>query len=394
LLPCWHDQADPNLQWSTMQLLELPNEILSRIISFFDTPSPSDASLLQKPSVCWDSHDGDSPAGQCPSHTHITPLKQLSLTSGLVRALTLPILFKHCVLQPQCLDGFLSCLWKHDLVQRVSSLVVQVPGPYSHHHPAWWARLLNQVPATRLTIVAPPEVFTELAGLCSWSTDAWAFDMAVQVLRFDQSAEAARTEIDEDNLPNFLVARPWQDMVINEGSSLMAYTTYEFFLRRTPSLLTALHFHDSTPGDRLFAQLLSFDFIAIFPFYNHVDEVLKCIRKMTRLERLFVKLCPEPDSTVLRDGIELAGGHMDVNDPWNECETSWMLIAHTVVFLTLLGALRVVHMDDVKIEGVRQTLEKSLVAPLQEWWTYEGEGRGTWRRNDCRAITARPSAPP
>lgn len=325
--------------------------------------------------------------------SHVHPLKQLSLTSRFVRSLTIPLMFKHCILRPSDLDRFVSFLAEHDLVQRVSSLVVHVSGHCNHLHPAWWAQLLNAVPATRFSILASPEILTELVGVCSWSTDAWAFDMPLQILSFDQSPEAARVQIDYDNLPNFLVARPWHTMVLNEGSSLMAYTTYEFFLRRTPSLLSALHFNASGAGDALFANLLSFDFIAIFPFYNHVDEVLKCIRKMSRLRRLFVKLCPEPDSTVLRDEIEVAGGHMDVNDPWNECETSWMLIAHSVVFLTMEGALQELQMDDVKIEGLRQTLEKSLIARLQEWWTYDGEGCGLWRRRSGR-MTTRPERPP
>ena len=255
-----------------------------------------------------------------------------------------------------------------------------MPGHYNHIHPAWWARLLNRVPVRTLTVVAAPEVFAELAGIHAWSNDAWAFDMPFQILRLEQTPEAARAKIDYDDLPNFLTARPWTGMAFNEGSSISAYTTYEFFLRRTPSLLTALLFNNSAAGDTLFANLLSFHFIAIFPFYNHVDEVLKCIRKMLKLERLFVKLCPEPGSTAFHDEIELAGGAMDVHDPWNECETSWMLIAHTVVFLTMGGALQELRMDDVKVKGVMESIENSLDERLREWWLLDEPGSGVWRR--------------
>ncbi|KIX05359.1 uncharacterized protein Z518_06231 [Rhinocladiella mackenziei CBS 650.93] len=366
-----------------MKILELPNEVLSRIISFHDTASPFDESLFQKPRL---SVDSDSLDTSIHSIQRKSPLKQLSLTSRFLHSLTLPLLFKHAVLYPLRLSDFLSFIKDRNLPPRISSILVHVPGHYNHLHPAWWARLLNEIPATRLTIIGPPEVFAELAGICSWSTDAWAFDMAVQVLRFDQPVESTRSKIDYDNLPNFLVARPWTNMVVNEGSSLMAYTTYEFFLRRTPSLLTALHFNNSAAGDAMFANLVSFDFIGIFPFYNHVDEILKCIRKMKKLQKLLIKLCPEPDSTVLHDEIESAGGHLDVNDPWNECETSWVLIADTVVFLTIEGALRELRMDDVKVDGVRQMLENRLNDRLQEWWAYEAPSSGLWRRKSPRFI--------
>ncbi|KIW62406.1 hypothetical protein PV04_10584 [Phialophora macrospora] len=367
-----------------MQLLELPNEILARIIMFHDTASPFDVGLLEKPKSGLGPRETDDgirltsvPAGSNRQNT----LKNVTLTCRLLRALALPVLFKHAVLDPLLLSDFLAFLKKHSLSHQVSSLVVHVSGHYNHIHPAWWARLLNEVPATRFSVVAPPEVFAELASVHSWSNDAWAFDMPLQVLRFDQSPEAARTKIDYDNLPNFLVGRPWERMVYNEGSSLSAYTTYEFFLRRTPSLLTALHFSSSAAGETLFANLLHFDFIAIFPFYNHVDEVLKCIRKMKRLQRLFVKLCPEPGSTAFNDEMEVAGGALDVHDPWNECETSWMLIAHTVLFLTVEGELQELQMDDVKIEGLRQNLETALNDRLHERWRYPEQGSGTWRRN-------------
>ncbi|KAH0848835.1 hypothetical protein AYO21_08280 [Fonsecaea monophora] len=366
-----------------MNFLQHPNEILSRIISFLDAPSPFDADILQKPKsglIPFESEAGIELTSIPTSLHRQHALKNLTLTCRLLRTLTLPVLFKHSVLHPLLLSDFLSFLKRHNLNQYVVSVVAHVPGHYNHIHPAWWARLLNEVPATRFGIVAAPEILTELTGICSWTSDAWAFDMAFQILRLDQTLEAARTPIDYDDLPNFLVARPWQNMVVNEGSSLLAYTTYEFFLRRTPSLLTALHSNNSAAGDALFNNLLSFDFISIFPFYNHVDEVLKSVRKMRRLRRLFVKLCPEPHSTVFRDEIELAGGAIDIHDPWNECETSWSLIAHSVVFLTTEGQLSELQMDDVKVEGIRQRLEQNVSSLLQERWRYEDPRSGIWRR--------------
>ncbi|OAP55393.1 hypothetical protein AYL99_10366 [Fonsecaea erecta] len=371
-----------------MELVQLPNEVLSRILFFLDTPSPFDVGILQKPSWALIPFGSTSPT-PAPSHCQ-HPLKNLALTCHFLRSLTLPVLFKHAVLHPHRLTDFLSFLERHSLARHVVSVAAAlVLGHENHIYPPWWARLLNAVPVTRLSVLAPPEILAGLAGTCPWSSDAWAFDMEFQILQLDQTPEAALVTIDYDDLPDFLVARPWQNMVVNEGSSLLAYTTYEYFLRRTPSVLTALHWNDSAAGNALFANLQSFAFVAIFPFYNHVDEVFKCVRKMRQLRRLFVKLCPEPRSTVFRDEIERCDGALDVHDPWNECETSWLLIAQAVAFLTAEGQLRELQMDDIKIEGMRQTLEESIHSVLPPPpWRYEDSVNGIWRRRNDPAAAA------
>lgn len=360
-----------------MELLDLPNEILAKILSFLDPPSPFDQSIRDKPIL----HDDDiSSTTQLPRAVPVeASLKNVSTTCTLLRSIALPDLFKHVKVNPLRLSDFVAFLNQNQLNQRVVSVVAVVLGHYNHIHPAWWARLLNEVAVTRFSIIAAPSIFAELAGNPTWSNDAWAFNMPFQILSLDQSAEAARSKIDYDNLPSLLTARPWTRALVNEGSSVLAYTTYEYFFRRTPSILSALHFHHSVAGDQMFANLQEFEFVAIFPFYNHVEEVLKCIRKMVNLRRLFIKICPSPESTVLHDEIEAAGGHFDINDPWNECDTSWRLIAHNVAALASLGNLRELHMDDVKVEGVRQALEDSINRVLREPWAYQGEGSGEWR---------------
>jgi len=238
--------------------------------------------------------------------------------------------------------------------------------------------LLNEIPLTTFTIICAPHVFAELASISIISVDSWAFNMPYQIIRFRQDDMAARCRVDLNNLPNLLTARPWTEFSVNEGSSLKAYTTYEYFLRRTPSLMATLHLTKSAEADAMFTKLTSFSFTAIFPFYNHVDEILKSVRKMKHLRTLCLKLCPEPESTVLADEIEDAKGHLDVNDPWNEFDTAYMLVSHTVIALTVEGQLSELRVDDVKMEGIRDTLETLISSRLQEWWSYEE--RGIWRR--------------
>ncbi|KAL6247877.1 hypothetical protein RBB50_005225 [Rhinocladiella similis] len=378
-------------RYNPTTLLSLPTELLNHIVSFVNKGDPLNASILRKPQApqsqlspsplkaeyCY--HDDSDYKGY--------PLKSLTVTCRLLRKLVLPFLFQHINPPPEKLDRFLTFLASKGLGSRVASIHVYLTTHCHHVQPPWWTRLLNALPtATKITVTAPPEVLNGLAGIYSWSNDAWAFDMPLQVLQLRRPLRSTHYEIDFETCPNFLTAENWTGMTVNEGSSLLAYTTYEFFSRRTPSLLTALRHNNSMASGMLFANLTRFDFIAIFPFYNHVDEVLHCIRKMKRLQRLFLKLCPDPDTTIFRDEVESAGGHMDINDPWNECETSWVLVAHTVLFLTMEGELQELEMADVQIEALRHTLEDKLSIRLQEWWSYGGHASGLWRRRNSRLV--------
>lgn len=112
---------------------------------------------------------------------------------------------------------------------------------------------------------------------------------------------------------------------------------------------------------------------------------------MPNLTHLAFKLCPEPDSTVVDDELNLALGHIDVNDAWMEFDTAYTRIANTVIYLTAIvpsdgkvglahGKLKELRVDDIKMEGIRDNLEEVLSQRLREWWDYVGEG--VWRRKE------------
>lgn len=134
------------------------------------------------------------------------------------------------------------------------------------------------------------------------------------------------------------------------------------------------------PYSCLLSNLTHFTYTAIFPFYNHVDTILKSVRLMPRLTHFTTKVCPEPESSVVEDELALALGHIDLNDAWMEFDTVYTLVAHTVIYLGLEGVLEEFRVDDVKMEGIRENLEEVLSQRLQEWWNYAGAG--VWRRKE------------
>ncbi|KAJ9609235.1 hypothetical protein H2204_015644 [Knufia peltigerae] len=376
-------------------LLGLPTEILRRMVFFVDKGDPLNASILCKPKT---------PQHRAPPHRlslkaeqrHYchdgldykdAPLKSLTLTCRFLRKLVLPFLFEHISISPNDFIRFLTFLRSKGLDSKVLGLHVYLTTQYNHVQPPWWSHMLNALPTVRkITVTGRPEVLNGLVGMHSWTNDAWAFDMPLQILQLRRSVRSTHHQIDYETNPDFLTSENWTSMTVNEGSSLLAYTTYEFFSRRTPSLMTALCYNCSVAAGTLFANLTHFDFIAIFPFSSHTEEVLHCIRRMKRLERLFLKLCPDPETTIFRDEVEAAGGHMDINDPWNEFEMSWELIAHTVLFLTMEGELQELEMADMQIEPLQHALKEKMTGSLRQWWSYSGNASGIWRRRKTRLI--------
>jgi hypothetical protein len=248
--------------------------------------------------------------------------------------------------------------------------------------------------------LCPPYVFAELTHTSLIDTDSWVFNMPYHALRLRQEQPTLSPAFGNASQSHLFIARPWTRLSINESSSLKAYSQYEYFLRKTPSLLASLqHYHlrQNQPSSTLFPftallnNLTHFTYTAIFPFYNHVETILHSVRAMPNLTHLAFKLCPEPESTVIDDELKLALGHIDINDAWMEFDTAYNLVAHTVIYLTPVmpgngkvgqahGKLEEFRVDDVKMEGIRENLEDVLSQRLQEWWGYAGEG--VWRRKE------------
>jgi hypothetical protein len=355
-----------------LRLADLPNELLDHIVDYLDTECPSEVNWHQRP-------------GTTLTQSQTVDLKTISRTSKHLRHLVLPHLFAHARLNPNHCTPFLDFIRSHNLTPHITSLVAHLPGSCTHLHPAWWSRILTTVPIMTFTILCPPYVFAELTKTSLVSPDSWVFNMPYHALRFRQD----HPTLSSNTASHLFTTRPWTHFSVNESSSLKAYSQYEYFLRKTPSLLASLHHSPPplpgsfpSPFSILLINLTHFTYTAIFPFYNHVETILHSVRAMSNLISLTFKLCPEPDSTVIDDELKLALGHIDLNDAWMEFDTAYNIIMHTVIYLTPEGGgkgkLEEFKIDDVKMEGIRENLEDMISQRLQEWWCHAGEG--VWRR--------------
>lgn len=324
--------GDPEASTWRSCLLDLPSELLDFILDALDCQPLSKTSFIELPASAWISSEAHD-------------LKNVSFTSRRLRRVTLPRLFRHARLNPAHLTEFLDFVHRAGVTSKIETIVADLQEPYYDVHPAWWCRLLNEIPITHFTIGGSPEHFADIAKIPLNLNDSWAFNVPYQYLELQQHPHIALQQVSYDELPSLLGAKQWHTIKVNEGSSLAAYTTFEYFLKKPPSLfsniqtclnvipsnatlqITQKMFGSSALSvvsiQGMLASLSEFHFVAIFPFYNHVDDILKCIRRMRRLKKLFIKLCPQPERSVLDDEIKAAQGHFDINDPWNE----WVLFS-------------------------------------------------------------------
>ena len=350
---------------STFSLVALPNELFDHILVFLDRQRPSELNWHQRPDL------------EITKSSH-TDLKNLSLVSKSIRALTLKRLFAYVCLDPNQSPAFLDFVDQYCLAPHIRSIVARMTEPCRLIlHPLWWARLLNAIPALTFIIMCPPYVFAEFASTSIVNVDSWAFNMPFHVIRFRQSKLAATQHTSFNDDHDLFSARPWTEFSINEGSCLKVYSQYEYFLRRTPSLMNAVLQFPSPGLGVMLSKLERFTYTAIFPFYNHVEDVLKNIRKMPNLKHLSFRLCPDPGSSVIDDELADSKGHIDISDAWMEFNTAYTLVAHTARFLSVDHSLLEFQVQDVSMEGIRDGLIESLNGILEGEMKYFGNG--LWR---------------
>lgn len=355
-----------------LELLDLPNEIISHILALaFGDSVP--CSLLEI---------DDLPAQPKIDPEANTPIKRASIVNHRLRTLILPLLFRHVHVTPNTVNTIVTFINSHNLGPHVTTAQVYLPAPSNHQHPSWWSILLPQFSRlSTLTITAPPNCFAEVVGQPIKLTDQWAYKIPYQTVQFKYAPSNSIPL--PTNPTSILDARPWTSFHVNESSSLLVYTTYEYFHRSKPSPMVRAD--PDSPIAHFFHNLKSFNFTAIFPTYSHVAGITNRIPKdMLHLEHLTIKLLPDPTSTILTDTLEASDVHFDVNDPWNEYETSLTMIASMAMGMSATGVgykLRELRVLDVQMEGIRDTIVKIVTGMLRErpelGWAYDEDG--LWR---------------
>lgn len=362
-------------------LRTLPNELLDHIFSYLSTePPPSTQNLRDFPS-----HELTCAPD--------APLKSTSRVCSRFHALSRPRLFAHARYELRDQARFLAFYYETGLSRHVKTVAVSVRTVYGSEQPRWWTEVVRALEPDTITVIAPPYVFADMAGTTLYGKDNWAFNVPLQIMQFRQKDPRNHAFELSDSDDTFFGMRPWSAIHFNEGSSLRAYSTYEYFLLRMPSLMDTWGQSLSSPSasppagitpSPALSRLTSFDYTAIFPFYNHTNLVLKLLRTMTALQSFTILLSPSPGSTLL-DEEKRDSGALDTNDPWMELETSYALVAHTVRFLGAQWRLKEFRTWDYRVMMLREVIDGKLERVLNEGWVHDGGGRWNRRLEDTPA---------
>lgn len=257
---------------ATPAMETLPYELLLHIFKLLDAPRASTSRLLDEPTFKL-------------THSAVLDLKSVSLVSRRWRKGILPKLFKHArVIVPksnipatnlqQMIRPFLDFVAGHSLTKAVSSFTLLVEHkniPYklndvtqSRAIEEFWNTLFGAIDITDLLIVAPVEVLAILTSCHITILDSWVLDCPCHYLRLQRPSLNRRAAADDnkppeqnevenldngqevlatgtsDNAPpcpsSLFAVRPWTSLLLNEGSFIKAYRTYEFYLRSLPSV--------------------------------------------------------------------------------------------------------------------------------------------------------------
>ncbi|PLN78623.1 hypothetical protein BDW42DRAFT_174494 [Aspergillus taichungensis] len=354
-------------------LESLPSELLDEIIFYLSGSSPSLANFHQPPNPRMVRHG-------------TRDLKNLARVSLRLREVVLPSLYAHACFNLGDIDDFLAFVTSFNLKQYVSSIVVKGKDtPGERDDPLWWRRVLSHLDPLRVTVIAPPRFIGAMLDTPIMEGHSWAFEVPLQVLQLERDSRERdpmlSSQIEEPS--SLLDTRSWSSLSFNESSSLKAYNHYEYFLFQVPSLIREWGSIAATPScpEQLLLSLslnnlTSFQYTAVFPFYNHVKLVLNAVSLMTSLRTLRVQLAPSRNDKA----IELEQrGSMDPSDPWMELATGYSLIAQAVRDLADVGRLVTFSSGDYDFDALRSELAPILYDVLNDHeWLHDGHG--TWVR--------------
>ncbi|KAI1371122.1 hypothetical protein F4677DRAFT_436405 [Hypoxylon crocopeplum] len=410
----------------------VPPEVLLHIFEFLDGPAPSQVRLRDQPS-------NDMLRVQPP---YSQSLKTISFVCRTWRSLVLSSLYRHILWRPNIssLSAFtlnpiplLRFLEDNRLDRGVTTFTMVVDfldkeADARHITPEirsvdleWlWDQLFSVIDPLRFTIVAPPNTLAAFMSRMLFLDDAWSFSIPYHILSLARTKRGpSRNKSSSDHIQTHLLdlhvssqehdapratqpagagpstssssiryrkppacplftVRPWTSILLNEGSSTKVYRTYEFFLRRPPSMLGALLGCEEYPNDSplIPPTIVDFNYIAIFPLSSHFEVLLQHLPKV---DRLFVQMTPLSANRILEDDNEMK--HIDPADLWMERNTAYSSLMRELTFVAgsaghpgNWSTLRVFESGDAADKEAWEMAVKYLERSGIKGWKVEREG--------------------
>lgn len=244
---------------------------------------------------------------------------------------------------PSTFTEFAHFITQYDLKHHLKSLVVFTDKEYELHHIAIadaplrravneiWKHIFLRLEPSRVVVAAPPTTLAGLLDTPMFGSDAWAFDMKMHYIELRQLEPYCREQSSTQCLPvdsALIHRRPWSHLAYNEGSSISAYSTYEYFLKEPPKMLFLILFRLAKEGQDS-CNLCSFSFIGIFPFSIYITTIIRALHGVKTLRKVQFQLAPGPENNLLSSPERMRRAQpVDIWLEWNE---SYKVIATFLV---------------------------------------------------------------
>lgn len=257
---------------------------------------------------------------------------------------------------------------RHQYQLEVSSVVIRflfedLPAdePFIHE---LCSRVMEEVRPKTLTILVPSRLLSYLDPFHppnQYPTygDDWAFDMPFHILHLLN--RQTRSHISDHKLWE----QPWSTLTLNEGSSLKVYSTYEYYLKRPPSIFSVQSFCEGVMRYAWSSTVQTFEYVAIFPTAYHIEYCFKYLKYLHNLRTITTRLTPHETSSILSDTKRI--GKCQFADLWMELRSSYEVITRFVQDMGKDHSLREFRPVDCDQANMAGMIRPIITDGLQDW---------------------------
>lgn len=283
---------------------------------------------------------------------------------------------------------------QYKLTQYIKSVVVHTDVEYGLRHISTadaplaravaeiWTQLFSCLEPTRVVVAAPPATLAGLLDTQMLSSDTWAFDMKMHYIELVQTMPSRLDHMSSSCRPwntALVHRRPWSHIGYNEGSSITAYSTYEYHLKQSPKMLYLILMRLAKEVDSC-CNIISFSFTGVFPFATNVTSIIRALHRIPTLRNVAFQLAPGPENNLLSQPDRM--GRAQSGDFWLEWTESYKVIASYLGVFDFEDGAEFRSKDctsEVLIRDVEEIVE--LLKHRGAGWTNKEGEVGVWVRD-------------
>lgn len=238
---------------------------------------------------------------------------------------------------------FAKFVTQYELKHHIKSIVMHTDKEYELRHVSTadaplaravadiWVQVFSVLDPCRVVVAAPPTTLAGLLDTQMLSADAWAFDMKIHYIELKQSE---RGDVEHRKMrcrawdSALIHRRPWYHLAYNEGSSITAYSTYEYHLKQSPKMLYLILLRLAKEAKPC-CNITSFSFVGIFAFSTNVLNIIRVLHRIRTIKRTTFQLAPGKENNLLTEPKRL--GRAQARDLWLEWNENYKSIAAHLV---------------------------------------------------------------